>query len=271
MATFLSAFLRWYTPADLPADEQALPLLPNDPLWLQTALPTQPLPEGSYAVDLVEPTVPGRTAISGLCTARIDALGRSHLNEGGAPLADLAGVSPDYYRLLLRLPGGDHRLSNLFEVLHELPYSALVRFRGTAAGTLFDYTNPATYQQLRLPLRIDQPLYRIEENFSEDGLTLLFTRLVKHWALETDYLHPTMMEPLQLAFRHEVFQVYDPAAQSWDSLAPVGELTAQWQGSPHQRRARVTGTLLSLDTAILLNDYTQSGTTPRSYNQEHRL
>jgi hypothetical protein len=246
MPPIRASFLEFYppNPATLPTCPAALPLVQGDVLTLQ-ALPVglAPNPALSYQLALLQydPASPGGWLYlaDDFLPVYVDPQGRVRINDADLP-ALLPTQPGGLYRLGLRTGGALVGVSNELRLLRELPYSRSLRYRGTDASTIFDYTDLPYYQRLRLPLRLDRPRYTPEQQVQDGVLLPLYNRLHKSYTLETDYLSEHLLEALQLALRHEGVQLQDPTTGLFEPYLPTTELVLTWADTPHLPLARAT-------------------------------
>lgn len=259
MPRFRPSFLECYPPTGVPVTDPPLPLAATDALQVQALCVGLALPVGqAYRVDAQV----GAAAVVGVATAQALRPDLLHINPTGAALSwppELVGEAQ-----LRVVDPGTGALVGLCQPLalsaDPEPYTRRVRYRDTTTSTVFDYTDPATFQVVRLPLRLDRPGYLPDTRLAEPGSAPLYTRLSKTLRLETDYLSPQHTEALLLALHHPTFQVLEPETGVWESYQLIGTPTLAWPDPVAlPAHTQVRATLRQLDFAVRTASFAPPG------------
>lgn len=188
--------------------------------------------------------------------------------SGSSPVAFPAMAEGVYYPVL---HDGPTILAHAdpIDVRSTADFTLEVRYRNAQSGLLFDYADGTYLQRLRLPARLDRPFYDTYDRFytgAQPADFPIYSRIRKYYRFETDYLNARQVEALQVALKHDTFELFDVPAQLWTPLIVDGPLTTNWADSVYIRKTKVTADLLQVGFSLLPGDLEPE---PADYNADY--
>lgn len=255
------------TPDTETADALPLPVVPSDILALQcpVALGIDLLPAANIRLVLLSGDFQLGWTIEqdNLLPVSINTTDRRLMLNAvqRQPFPDV--VAAGRYRLGLAWADDIRAVSTPIEVFATPPaLTEVLRYRNFQPGVFFDYSQALVFNQVRLPMRVDRPQYRLTEipNYNPNtGLnTPLLNRIDKLYGFETGYLSAAQLEALQIGLRHDVLEFFRPndpanpaAGGAYDALFLQGEAPVDWADDAALPLGRMRGNLRQAEFGLL--------------------
>ena len=225
------------TPAGALPWQAADPLCTLAPLAPAADLPV-PLegPLAGYALHRARPTAAGGwllleavPLLAGFDAERRQLLLRAPA-KGLPPVAEPAPPAPFHLALVRRATAAADAaivaVSNAFAAGAEPALTRRLRYRGAGASLLGDFADPELSLDLRLPLRVGWPQYRLGWAAGPTGPPAPVQQ--KHYRLLAERWPAAWVEALVFALQHDQVQLLHPLTGQPEPVALVGSPQVEW-------------------------------------------